>query len=124
MSRDPILIRVDANPQTGYEHLSRCLTYAGALQRRRRPTYFLSQLEPASLGLGIKRAGNEWLEADGLAGTDDDLVETLQEVRRLRPAAVVVDAPEVSENYLAELVAAGTLVVSLDNLGSIRFPSQ
>jgi spore coat polysaccharide biosynthesis predicted glycosyltransferase SpsG len=124
MNRDPILFRVDGTTRTGGEHLARCLTYAAALQRRRRPTYFLSQLEPASLGLTIKRAGNSWLEADSSAGSAEDLQETLQEIRRLHPAAVVVDAPEVSETYLNELVNTGTLVVSLDHLAGIRFPSH
>src|ERR1700757_3990802 len=96
MNRDPILFRVDGTTRTGGEHLARCLTYAAALQRRRRPTYFLSQLEPASLGLTIRRAGNSWLEADSSAGSNEDLEETLQEIRRLHPAAVVVDAPEAS----------------------------
>jgi UDP-2,4-diacetamido-2,4,6-trideoxy-beta-L-altropyranose hydrolase len=124
MNRDPVLIRVDATPQTGYEHLARCMTFAAALQRRRRPTYFLSQLEPSSLALAIKRAGHEWLDADNLAGTADDRVETVQEIRRLRPAAVIVDAAEMSEAYLTELVGTGTLVVSIDHLAGIRFPSQ
>ena len=65
MNRDPILFRVDGTIQMGWERLTRCLTFAAALQRRRRPTYFLSQLEPGCLGLNIKRAGNDWLEADG-----------------------------------------------------------
>jgi spore coat polysaccharide biosynthesis predicted glycosyltransferase SpsG len=124
MNRDPILFRVDGTRTSGWEHLARCLTWAAALQRRRRPTYFLSQLEPASLGLAIKRAGNDWLEADGPAGTEDDLAETIQEVRRLRPAAVIVDAPQAGEAYLAELCATGALVVSLDHRAAIRFPSH
>src|SRR5438270_5208059 len=124
MNRDPILFRVDGTSQTGWERLSRCLVFAAALQRRRRPTYFLSQLEPAALGLSIKRAGNDWLDADGPAGTQDDLAEMIQEIRRLRPAAVVVDAPEASEEYLKELVDTGTLVVSIDSVAQIRFPSQ
>ncbi len=124
MNRDPILIRVDANPRSGYEHLARCLTLAAALQRRRRPTYFLSQLEPGSLGLNIKRAGNEWLDADNPAGTQEDLTETVQEIRRLRPAAVLVDAPNLSQSYLAELVGNAKLVVSLDHAAAMRFPSQ
>lgn len=124
MNRDPILIRVDGTPQTGWERLARCQTYAGALQRRRRPTYFLSRLEPGHLGLSIKRTGNDWLEADSPVGTDDDLSEMIQEIRRLKPAAVVVDAPEASEEYLKELTATGVLVVSIDSLANIRFPSQ
>jgi spore coat polysaccharide biosynthesis predicted glycosyltransferase SpsG len=124
MNRDPILFRVDGTARHGLEHLSRCLTFAAALQRRRRPTYFLSQLEPACLALNIKRAGNDWLDADGPVGSDEDLVETVQEIRRLHPAAVVVDSPDVSEAYLAELGNTGTLVVSLDSVAGIRFPSR
>src|SRR5437870_2331789 len=123
MNRDPILIRVDGTSRLGWEHLARCQTLAAALQRRRRPTFFLSQLEPASLALPLKRAGNEWLEADAPAGSAEDLQEMIQEVRRLRPAAVIVDAPEVTEDYLNALCSAGPLVVSLDSQAAIRLPS-
>jgi spore coat polysaccharide biosynthesis predicted glycosyltransferase SpsG len=124
MNRDPILFRVDGTPRLGWEHLARCQTLAAALQRRRRPTYFLAQLEPGSLALPLKRAGNDWLDADAPAGTPEDLQEMIQEVRRLRPAAVIVDAPEVSEQYLSELRAAGPMVVSLDSQATIRLPSR
>ncbi|HBI44748.1 MAG TPA: polysaccharide biosynthesis protein, partial [Planctomycetales bacterium] len=67
MSRSPVLFRVDASPRVGWENLSRCLVLAAALQRRRRPAFFLSQLEPGSLGLTVKRGGNEWIDADAPA---------------------------------------------------------
>lgn len=124
MNRDPILFRVDGTRQSGWERLARCLALAAALQRRRRPTYFLSQLEPASLALPMKRAGNDWLDADNTAGMEDDLTETVQEIRRLHAGAVIVDAPEASEEYLTALQATGALVVSVDHLASIRFPSR
>jgi spore coat polysaccharide biosynthesis predicted glycosyltransferase SpsG len=124
MNRASILFRVDGTTQTGWERLSRCMTFAAALQRRRRPTYFLSQLEPRSLALPIRRGGNNWLEADALAGSEDDLAETVQEIRRIQPAAVVVDAPDVTEEYLCQLIASGPLIVSIDHLATIRFPSH
>lgn len=124
MNRDPILMRVDANPRTGYEGLARCLTLAAAIQRRRRPVYFLSQLEPGSLGLQIKRAGNEWLDADSPAGSTDDATETIREIRRLNPAAVVVDVPDATQGYLTELRASSRLLVSLDNQAAVRLPSH
>ncbi len=124
MTRDPILFRVDATPRTGWERFNRCLVYAAALQRRRRHAYFLSQLDPAHFGLGLKRAGNEWLDADSPAGTEEDAAETLQEIRRLKPAAVIVDSAGANENYLAELCSTGILVVSIDHLATYRFPSQ
>lgn len=124
MNRDPVLFRLDTTTAGGWERLARCMTYAAALQRRRRPTYFLAQLEPRSLALAVKRAGSEWLEADSEAGTAEDAAETLQEIRRIRPAAVIVDAPGASQDYLKELVATGCLVVSFDSHANLTFPSQ
>src|SRR5262245_8345970 len=124
MNRDPILFRVDASAGAGYERLTRCMIYASALQRRRRPTFFLSQLEPRSLGLAIKRTGSEWLDADAEAGSSADLEEAIQEIRRIRPAAVIVDAPGASEKYLSQLAATGVCLVSMDHLGAVRLPSQ
>jgi spore coat polysaccharide biosynthesis predicted glycosyltransferase SpsG len=124
MNRDPILFRVDGTTRSGWERLARCLVLAAALQRRRRPTYFLSQLEPASFAFAIKRAGNEWLDADAPAGSAEDLAEIVQEIRRLHPAAVIVDAAEAQEEFLSALRATGVLVVSLDHLAAIRFPSR
>jgi len=124
MSRAPVLFRVDAGPRVGWEHLSRCLVFAAALQRRRRPAFFLSQLDPGSLGLTVKRGGNEWIDADAPAGAAEDLEEMVREVRRIRPAAVVVDSPDAKEEYLAELRRMGVLVVSMDSAAGVRFPSR
>ncbi len=124
MNRDPILIRVDATSRTGFERFARCMTLAAALQRRRRPTYFFSQLEPAALAFTIKRGGNDWIDACNPAGSNDDLEELIQEIRRRRPAAVIVDEADVTTEYLSELVATGVMVMSLDHQANIRFPSQ
>jgi spore coat polysaccharide biosynthesis predicted glycosyltransferase SpsG len=124
MNREPVLFRVDASPRTGWEPLLRCLGYAAALQRRRRPAYFLAQLEPATLAPVVKRGGNEWLEADAPAGGPADLEEVLREVRRLRPAALVVDSPDAGEEYLEALRQTGVLVMSFDSQAATRFPSR
>lgn len=124
MNREPILFRVDGTTRSGWEGMGRCLALAAALQRRRRPTYFLSQLEPDLLAFPVKRAATDWLEADAPLGSSEDLVETVQEIRRLRPAAVVVDSAEASEEYLAKLEGTGTLVVALDHLANRTLPAR
>ncbi len=124
MNRAPVLFRVDASTRLGWESLNRCLSLAAALQRRRRPAYFLAQLEPSSLVPLVKRGGNEWLDADSTVGTDEDLAEVLQEIRRLKPAAVIVDSADASESYLAAIRQTGVLVVSLDTQAAVRFPSR
>jgi len=123
MTRDPILIRLDATAAAGYERYARGLVTAAAIQRRRRPTFFLSQFDPTFLAQAVKRGGNDWVEAEHKAGSAQDLKQTLREIRRLKPAAVIVDA-EVSQMYLAELAAAGSLVMSIDQSAGIRFPSN
>jgi spore coat polysaccharide biosynthesis predicted glycosyltransferase SpsG len=124
MTRDPILFRVDGTSQTGHERLYRCLTYAAALQRRRRPCLFVSQVEPPPLAFALRRAGNDRVEAQQTAGSPGDLDQTLREVRRINPAAVVVDAAEADEAYLSELRTACPVVVSIDHLAATAFPSR
>lgn len=124
MNRDPILFRVDGTSQSGWESFWRCLTFSAALQRRRRPTWFLSRLEPGELAFAIKRVGNQWLGTNSPLGSDQDLEETIQEVRRLKPSAIVVDSEAVSESYLSALSAEGPTLVSLDHLATLRFPSR
>jgi len=72
----------------------------------------------------VRRGGNEWLEADGPAGSDEDLQEVIQEIRRLRPAAVVVDSSEVGQRYLQAVKDTGVAVVSFDATAATTFPSQ
>jgi spore coat polysaccharide biosynthesis predicted glycosyltransferase SpsG len=124
MNRDPILIRVDANPRTGFERFARCMTLAAALQRRRRPTFFLSQLEPTSLAFAIKRGGSDWIDACHPASSSDDLEDLIQEIRRRRPAAVIIDDADMTLEYLSEIVSTGVTVVSIDHQANIRFPAQ
>ncbi len=124
MTRDPIILRVDANPRTGYERLARAMTLAAAVQRRRRPVYFMSQLEPNGLALSIKRAGNNWILAEHPAGSEDDANQLLREIHRLSPAAVFVDDADVSQNYLAEIGASGVLLAAIDQSATVRFPTK
>jgi spore coat polysaccharide biosynthesis predicted glycosyltransferase SpsG len=124
MTRDPIIIRVDANQRTGYERLSRCMTLAAAVQRRRRPVYFLSNLEPNGLAMNIKRAGNNWIAANHAAGSDADATQMLREIKRLHPAAVFVDEGDVSHDYLSELAGSGVLLAAMDHSATVRFPTN
>jgi spore coat polysaccharide biosynthesis predicted glycosyltransferase SpsG len=124
MDRSPILFRCDANAQLGWEPFYQCLTYAAALQRRRRPAYFLGRIEPFPLLSQIVRGGNDYLTAGHEVGTAEDCDETIREVRRLGAAAVIVNAPGVQEEYLRELSSTGTTVVVIDSEAGVRFPNR
>lgn len=124
MDRTPILFRCDANPQLGWEPFYQCLTYAAALQRRRRPAYFLGRIEPFPLLSQIVRGGNDYLTAEHEIGTAEDCDETIRQVRRLGAAAVIVNAPGIQEEYLRELSSTGTTVVVIDSEAKARFPNR
>lgn len=124
MDRSPILFRCDANPERGWEAFYQCLTYAAALQRRRRPAYFLGQINPFPLLSQIVRGGNDYIPAAHEVGTVEDCDETIREVRRLGAAAVIVNAPGIQEEYLRELSSTGTTVVVIDSEAQLRFPNR
>src|SRR5262245_5154204 len=124
MTRDPIILRLDASPQAGYERFARAMTIAAAVQRRRRPVYFLSMIEPNALAMSIKRAGNNWIAAEHPAGSPADATQLLREIKRLHPAAVFIDDAELSTDYLAEIASTGVLVGAIDQSASIRIPTK
>jgi spore coat polysaccharide biosynthesis predicted glycosyltransferase SpsG len=124
MDRSPILFRCDANADRGWESFYQCLTYAAALQRRRRPAYFLGRIEPFPLLSQIVRGGNDYLTAAHPVGTAEDCDETIREVRRLGAAAVIINAHGVQEEYLRELSSTGTTVVVIDWEAKVRFPNR
>jgi len=124
MNRAPILFRCDATPDTGWESFYQCLVLASAMQRRRRPTWFLSRIDPLSLAVTVHRGGHEWNETPTTFGTADDLDATLREVRRLNAAAVVLCGHELKEEYLRELDASGVLVVVVDSQADLCFPNR
>lgn len=123
MNRLPVLFRCDATP-AGREGLYQCLILAAAMQRRRRTTHFLACLEPLTLSQGIRRGNNDWTPAEHTVGSDGDLKQTLQHIRKHEAAAVIVAAPQVTPEYLAALRDTGTLVVVLDAEAATRLPAR
>jgi spore coat polysaccharide biosynthesis predicted glycosyltransferase SpsG len=100
------------------------MTFAAAVQRRRRPVYFLSQLEPNGLAMTIKRGGNNWIAADGPVGSPEDARQMQREIARLHPAAVFVDDADVNADYLSQLAATGVLLGAIDHSAQAHFPTK
>ncbi|CAN5309075.1 hypothetical protein BH11PLA2_BH11PLA2_49060 [soil metagenome] len=114
VKRGPILFRVDATP-AAYEPLYQCLSFAAALQRRRRGTHFFSYLDPLSLAHCISRGNNDWHPAEIPMGETGDLNATLAQVRRLNASAVVLYGDGITPDYINTIKAAGALVILFDH---------
>jgi spore coat polysaccharide biosynthesis predicted glycosyltransferase SpsG len=123
VKRGPILFRVDATT-AGYEPLYQCLSFAAALQRRRRGTHFLSYLDPLSLAHCISRGNNDWHPAEVPMGEPGDLNATLAQVRRLNAAAVVLYGPAVDANTIKSIRAAGALAILFDHRSTATHPAD
>jgi len=120
MNRAPILFRCDAIASHGYESFYQCLAYAAALQRRRRGTHFLSQLQPSTLASAIQRGGNEWKIARFPLGSTEDCQETIATLRQMQAAAVIVTDPNVRSEYLSSLADAGFFTVTFDAQAAVQ----
>jgi spore coat polysaccharide biosynthesis predicted glycosyltransferase SpsG len=117
MDRSPILIRCDASHDRSWEPIHRVMSYAAALQRRRRVAYIMGSIDYFPLVAQISRGGNEYLTAGHPVGSPDDLDETVRQVRRVGASGVMVHADDVGEEYLRELNSLGILVTVIDTEG-------
>lgn len=124
MDRSPVLFRCDGTRTTSWEPLYQCLTYAAALQRRRRTAYFLGNYEPFPLIAQLARAGNEYIPSQHEIGTPEDCDATIREIRRTGAGAVVISAPGISTEYLRELSSTGALIAVIDSEAAVHFPSK
>lgn len=114
VKRGPILFRCDATG-SAYEPFYQCLSFAAALQRRRRGTHFFSYLDPLSLAHSITRGNNEWAPAEIPLGEHGDLSATLAQVRKLNAAAVVLAGDAIDNEYVQAIRATGTLTIAFDS---------
>jgi spore coat polysaccharide biosynthesis predicted glycosyltransferase SpsG len=124
LKRGPILFRCDGTQERGWEPLYQCLSFAAALQRRRRGTHFMSYLDPLSLAHVINRGDNDWTAAEKCVGEEGDLQATLNLVRKQNASAVVVCDPNVSADYLEELKESGVYVLVFDSVAGRVLPAD
>ena len=124
VKRGPILFRCDATPELGWESFYQCLSFAAALQRRRRGTHFLSYLEPLSLAQVIHRANNDWAPAESCLGGPGDIEATLREIRRLNPAAVVLAGPNLTPEYAQRVADTGVATMVFDPSAVSGMPAR
>ncbi len=124
VKRGPILFRCDGTQDGGWESLYQCLSFAAALQRRRRGTHFFSYLDPLSLAHVINRANNEWTAAEHRVGEANDIGTTINLIRKIGAAAVVVGSDTATPDYLEELRASKAYILVFDSKAGTVLPAD
>jgi spore coat polysaccharide biosynthesis predicted glycosyltransferase SpsG len=124
MTRGSILLRVDGSADDGMGKLARCLALANALQRRRYQMTFMSRIDNHAWPDRIRRHRHTVLRANHAAGTVADRADLMKEVESRQPQVVVTDSIDFDEEYLAMLSHRVPLVISIDSVAGMRFPSD
>jgi spore coat polysaccharide biosynthesis predicted glycosyltransferase SpsG len=124
MNRGSILLRVDGSADDGMGKLARCLALANALQRRRYQMTFMSRIDNHAWPDRIRRHRHNVLRTNHAAGSVADRAELMREVEARQPQVVVTDSIEFDEEFLAMLSYRVPLVISIDAVAGIRFPSD
>ena len=124
VKRGSILFRCDGTRAHGWETFYQCLSFAAALQRRRRGTHFFSYLDPLSLAQVAHRANNEWTPAEAPMGEPGDIEATVREIRRVGAAAVVLSGPAVTPQYVERVAATGATVLAFDPAATPRLGAK
>jgi UDP-2,4-diacetamido-2,4,6-trideoxy-beta-L-altropyranose hydrolase len=122
MSKFPIIVRCDASSSLGYESYYQCVTYANALQRRRRGIHFVIRPEPATIISAVQKGGHDWRLADHPIGSAEDLQETVGIIRQYQASAIVLADPSLNADYLAGIAATGVQIVVIDAQAAARNP--
>jgi UDP-2,4-diacetamido-2,4,6-trideoxy-beta-L-altropyranose hydrolase len=124
MTRGSILLRVDGSADDGMGKVARCLALANALQRRRYQMTFMSRIDNHAWPDRIRRHRHTVLRASHPAGTSSDRADLMKEVESRQPQVVITDSIEFDEEFLAMLSYRVPLVITIDAIAGIRFPSD
>lgn len=118
-----VIFRMDANSSIGLGHLQRCLSLARALQLKGYEALFVMHTDEGAnrrvreFGFGLQNL------AEGIPLRQDQ-DQTLEFAEQEKADIAVVDSYEVDEEYLLALRESGFLVVSIDDLAQLNFPSH
>jgi len=98
-----IVIRTVSGGQTGYGHLTRCLSLAQALQADGAKTIFLLNKADQVARSKVAGVGADLLELAQVSSLQEDLVLVLAYIKENEAAAVVLDGYLFDQPYLDEL---------------------
>lgn len=112
-----VIFRTGGGRQVGMGHLRRCLTLAEALRQMEIESHFLLD------GDDMLR---ERVNAAGFGAftisLENDLSETIEQLKNLRMQAVVIDSYALQRDYFRALSETGVLTIVIDDLADRELP--
>jgi len=118
-----IAIRADGNANIGLGHIQRCLTLSSQLKKKGAKVIFVVK-EDKIVKEKVKQEGFEVIELEHNLNLDKDLRYIVKTIKENKIDILITDSYEFDEKYLIEVKKNVALLVSIDDLAEIAFPSD
>lgn len=118
-----IAIRADGGPNIGLGHIQRCLALSSQLQKSGLGILFIIKRNEV-VKEKIEQEGFEVIELKDNLNLEEDLGHTIEVIRNNKVDILITDSYGFDEKYLIETKKSVGLLVSIDDLAVIAFPSD
>lgn len=121
--RRKVAVRVDSGPNIGMGHVQRCLALSSQLKKNGAKILFVSKKDKA-IEKKIKQEGFEVMVLRDNIELEQDLKGTINAVKSRGVEVMITDSYAIDKHYLTEIKRIAPLLVSIDDLAKISFPSD
>lgn len=121
MSR--IAIRADGGPNIGLGHIQRCLALSNQLQKEGMEVLFIAKRNKV-VKEKIEQKSFEVVELKDNLNLEEDSRYTIEIVKTNKIDILITDSYEFDEKYLTKTKKNIKMLVSIDDLSKITFPSE
>lgn len=118
-----VAVRVDGGPNIGMGHIQRCLALSSQLREKGAEILFVSKKDE-TIKKKIKQEGFKIIALNDNIDLGEDLKDTINAIKANRVDTVITDSYAIDEYYLTEIKKIVPLLVSIDDLAKISFPSD
>ena len=118
-----VAVRADGGPSIGMGHIQRCLALCSKLKKNGAEILFISKKDK-TIEKKIKQEGFKVIVSKDNIDLKQDLKDTINAIKTHRVNVVITDSYAIDEYYLAEIKRVVPLLVSIDDLANISFPSD
>lgn len=118
-----IAIRADGSPNIGTGHIQRCLALSSQLQKEGMEVLFITKSNRL-VKERVKQEGFEIVELNNNSDLEEDLERTIEIIKTNKIDVLITDSYEFDEKYLSVAKKNVKMLVSVDDLANITFPSD
>jgi len=118
-----VAVRADGGINIGLGHIQRCLALSSQLQKNGLGILFITKRNEV-VKKKIRRGGFKAVELEHNLNLEEDLERTIEIIRTKKIDVLITDSYEFDEGYLTEIKKNVGMLISVDDLANITFPSD